>query len=825
MLRGGRRPSSVRARCLILYAKMIENDSPQARSYAFRSLPLLLILFAGSGCSALIYEIVWYQLLQFVIGSTAISLAVLLATFMGGLCLGSVFLPRALALRRFHPLRVYGVIELGIGLCAILVLFGVPVVSRIYLAALGHGFSAILLRAAISSICLLPPTVLMGASLPAIARWVSTTPRGIYSLGLLYSANTIGAVFGCLLAGFYLLRIFDMETATYVAATINTAGGLISFAMAMRRPQKAEGGSVQDRPVAGPHPWPVYATIALSGACALGAEVVWTRNLGLLLGPTVYTFSIILAVFLVGLGIGSSGGALLSRVARPRSTMGYCQLLLTAAIAWTAFMLAKSLPYWPINPRLSTNPWFTFQLDLVRTIWAILPATILWGASFPLALAAAVHSDDDLARPVGRIYAANTCGGILGALAFTMILVPVLGTQGAERALIVLSAAGALFMLFPFIWFSRAKAASLWLAASVIAVGILVSTVPPIPPQLVAYGRLLLTVTASQILYVGEGLNSSIAISQSGNIRMFHVSGKAEASNEPYDMRVERMLGHLPALLHSKPRSVLVVGFGAGVTAGSFVVNPDIRRIVICEIEPLVPPTTSRYFNNENYDVLHDQRTKVVYEDARNYILTTPEQFDIITSDPIHPWVKGSATLYTKEYFELVKKHLNPGGLVTQWVPLYETDLDTVKTEIATFFRVFPHGTIWANEAEGRGYDVVLLGQTGPTKIQVDELQERLESPEYSRVAQSLRDVGFHSAVELLATYCCQERDLKSWLEGAQINRDGDLRLQYLAGLAVNANRSEFIYDNMQRYRRFPVNLFAGSIQSILAIRDQLDGP
>ena len=231
------------------------------------------------------------------------------------------------------------------------------------------------------------------------------------------------------------------------------------------------------------------------------------------------------------------------------------------------------------------------------------------------------------------------------------------------------------------------------------------------------------------------------------------------------------------------------MGFGAGVTAGSFVVNPDVQRIVICEIEPLVPPVTSRYFDNENYDVLHDSRTEVVYEDARNYILTTPEKFDIITSDPIHPWVKGSATLYTKEYFELVKEHLNPGGIVTQWVPLYETDLDTVKSEIATFFDVFPNGTIWANEGDGGGYDVVLLGQTGPTKIQVDELQQRLDRPEYSRVAKSLRDVGFHSAVDLLATYAGQEPDLKPWLKGAEINRDGNLRLQYLAGLAVNANR------------------------------------
>ena len=800
---------------------MIENDVHQAEPYEFRFLPLLLVLFAGSGCSALIYEIVWYQLLQFVIGSSAISLGVLLATFMGGLCLGSVALPRVLAARRYHPLRVYAVLELGIGFCGILALFGIPLVGRIYVAAVGHGLPAILLRAAISSVCLLPPTILMGASLPAIARWIRTTPRGISSLGLLYSANTIGAVFGCLLAGFYLLRVFDMATATYVAAAINAGVALISFGLAMGRPEKAADDAVQAHLADVPHLWPVYVTIALSGACALGAEVVWTRILGLLLGATVYTFSIILAVFLMGLGMGSYGCALLSRFVRPQKAIGYCQLLLTAAIAWTAFMLAKSLPYWPINPKLSPSPWFTFQIDVARAIWAMFPATVLWGASFPLALAAVASGDDDPARPVGSIYAANTCGAILGALAFSMILIPRIGTQGSERVLIILSAVAALCMLLPALSSSQAKAGSVWLAASMLVAGILAATVPRIPAGLVAFGRLFLPVNGSQILYVGEGLNSSIAVSQFGATRQFHVSGKAEASNGAYDMRLQRMLGHLPALLHPKPRAVLVVGFGAGVTAGSFAVNPDVERIVSCEIEPLVPPITSQYFNKENYNVLHDRRTQVVYEDARNFILTTPEKFDIITSDPIHPWVKGSASLYTKEYFELVKQHLNPGGVVTQWVPLYETDVDTVKSEIATFFDVFPDGTIWANEGDGGGYDIVLLGQSNPTRIPVDELQARLDRPEYSHVAQSLRDVGFHSAVELLTTYAGQEPDLKSWLNGAQINRDGNLRLQYLAGLAVNINRQESIYDAMLQFRRFPVNLFIGSDQSVQAIRQQ----
>jgi spermidine synthase len=782
-----------------------------------RFLPLLLLLFAGSGCSALIYEIVWYQLLQLVVGSTAVSLGVLLATFMGGLCLGSLALPRIRSLTGRHPLRVYALVEMGIGICGILVLFGMPLVDRVYVAAVGHGLPAMLLRAVVAAACLLPPTVLMGASLPAASRWLETTPEGVSWMGLLYGGNTAGAVFGCLLAGFYLLRVYDMATATLVAAVINGAVALVSFSMASRTPHQAEAEEPSATPVAeaapAPGSWPIYVTIALSGACALGAEVVWTRLLGLLLGATVYTFSIILAVFLAGLGIGSGVAAALVRgVARPRVAIGWCQLLLAGAVAWTAYMLANSLPYWPINPLLSTSPWFTFQIDLARSTWAILPAALLWGASFPLALAAVASRGRDAGRMVGGIYAANTAGAIVGALAFSMILIPAVGTQGCERVLILLSAVSALFALAPPL---RPKPGVLLLAAALVAAVFLAMSVSGVPSMLIAYGRrITISANSSQILYAGEGMNASIAISRwNDGAVQFHVSGKVEASTEPYDMRLQRMLGHMPALLHANPRSVLVVGFGAGVTAGSFVLHPEVKRIVICEMERMIPPVATRYFGKENNNVLNDPRVEMVYDDARHFVLTTREKFDVITSDPIHPWVKGSATLYSKEYFELVKQHLNPGGIVTQWVPLYESDLSTVKSELATFFDVFPSGTVWGNDTAGGGYDTVLLGQAEPTKIDVDQLQAKLERPDQARVAQSMNEVGFNSAIALLSTYAGQGPDLKSWLVDAEINLDGNLRLQYLAGLALNKSLEGAIYTQLLTYRRYPANLFVVSDQ------------
>jgi spermidine synthase len=792
---------------------------------ASRTLPWLLILFAGSGCSALIYEIVWYQLLQLVIGSTTVSLGVLLATFMGGLCIGSLMLPRYLAKRPMHPLRAYARIEVGIALFGILQLLMIPLVDSIYAAVSVHGFVSILLRAVICAICLLPPTILMGASLPAIARWIEATPRGVSWMGLLYGGNTAGAVAGCILAGFFLLRVSDMTSTTIVAAAINVAVALFSFGLAKSTPDHAvvapgepkrafwSGGATS-----------VYLAIAISGATALGAEVVWTRLLSLLLGATVYTFSIILAVFLVGIGIGSWVGAIVGRGAKPAASLGVCQLLLVGGIAWSALMIAQSVPFWPVNPLLSTDPMYTFQVDMARVIWSILPAALLWGASFPLALAAAAGPGEESSSLVGRIYASNTGGAILGALAFSLLIVPRIGTQGAQEVLICLAALGALVVLGPLVLNSKTVFGMVGVAAAMGGALFVALKIPSVPPELIAYGRrIMINMGRSKILYTGEGINSSIAISRwdDGAIQ-FHVSGKVEASTEPYDMRLQRLLGHMPALFHPNPKSVLIVGFGAGVTAGSFVTHPTIQRIAICEMEPLIPPTATEYFKQQNYDVKDDQRTQIYYDDARHFVLTTPEKFDIITSDPIHPWVKGSATLYSKEYFELVKEHLNPDGIVTQWVPLYESDEETVKSEIATFFDVFPGGSIWANELSGGGYDVYLLGQVTPARVDVDQIQAKLSSPPYARVAQSLREVGFGNAVGLLSVYAGQDNDLKPWLQGAEINRDWNLRLQYLAGLALNRSQEGTIYGNILTYKRFPANLFTASDQTMQGLQQSI---
>src|SRR5215469_2851723 len=312
-----------------------ETAVPFATSSA-KSLPLLL-LFAASGCSALIYEVVWYQLLELAIGSTSVSLGILLAAFMGGLSIGSIWFPRVEL--RSHPLRVYGALELGIGALGILVLFAIPLLARIYVTAVGLGLPGMLLRGLLAAVCLLPPTILMGASLPAIVRWGAPQPEHGQDpswWGFLYGGNTVGAVFGCLLAGFYLLRVHNTAVATYTAAAVNVTVALAAYLLSAGQTWRSTGrvkppGATA--PATPPKNWPVYLTIALSGACALGGEVVWTRLMGYLMGATVYVFSVILAVFLTGLAIGSALGSAALRAVRPKLALGWCQILLCGAIA------------------------------------------------------------------------------------------------------------------------------------------------------------------------------------------------------------------------------------------------------------------------------------------------------------------------------------------------------------------------------------------------------------------------------------------------------------------------------------------------------------
>jgi spermidine synthase len=549
---------------------------------------------------------------------------------------------------------------------------------------------------------------------------------------------------------------------------------------------------------------------------------VWTRQLSLLFGASVYTFSLILATFLAGLGLGGWLGARLARTVRDaRAALGVVQGLLALAIGFGAWSIVNVLPRWQPTasflPNVHTTPSLAFMFDSARCAFAMLPATMLWGASFPLALACGWRTtagDHEFTRHVSRINAINTVGALSGAIALTLFGIPKLGSQGAQQALVLVAAASSLWLLR-----SRLLPASTAVAMAALAF----SFVPEVPGRLIAYGRSVNSwASIEEFLFLGEGATSSIAVTRnSGGAKQFHVAGKVEASDMDIDMRLERMLGHVPALLHPNPKSVLIVGVGAGVTAGALSIHPSIERIVVCEIESLVPNSARAYFGDANHHVFDNPKVQLVFDDARHFLQTTTEKFDIITSDPIHPWVRGAATLYSLEYLQLSKEHLNPGGVATQWIPMYETDERSVKSQIATFAKVFSDTTLWNPDMLEEGYDLVALGRVEDSPIVEKDIQARINAAPDLR--DSLAGVNLRTAGDILSTYAGRGKDLAPWLADAEINRERNLRLQYLAGLAANRDNRYGIFQAILNYRRYPADLFVASADIETRLRTWYD--
>jgi spermidine synthase len=784
---------------------------------------LLLGMFVASGCAALSYEIVWVHLMRLVIGASALSVAIVLASFMGGMFVGSLLLARWVPRTR-NPLRVYAALEIGIALFGLIMPVVLPFVRSVYAGAAGHGPLGIALRALIAAALLLPPTALMGATLPAIARRYAPGAEGNGRLAALYAANTLGAVVGCIACGFYLLAVWDVWVATFTAAGLNLLIAALAW-RAGRSDRAASAGGLQagvEAAASGVAPAAVnartvYVAAALSGATALGSQVLWTRLLTLLFGATVYAFSIILAVFLGGLGIGAAWAArMIQRGVDPMRGLAATQLALVPALLWAAALLAGVLPYSSVQliPASAMH-----ALHVLRALEVTLPAAILWGMTFPFALAAVAH--DDPGKSTGQVYAANTVGSIAGALVVSFWTIPARGTHWSTQFVIAVAALSA-----GLLWLPRARAlraAAYWPALSVIAFGALVvALTPALSGVFLAHGRHLWAVDErDRYPYISEGAASTVAVHIAPDgTQHFHVAGRVEASSNGADMRLQRLLGHLSVFAHPAPKSVLVVGLGAGVTAGSIALHPSIERIVICEIEPRVVGA-ARLFARENDSVLNDPRVQVVFDDARHFLATTDERFDIITSDPIHPWVRGNSLLFSREYYQVGKSRLAPSGVATQWVPLYDTSEQAIQIQMRTFTAAFPNASVWNSSASGRGYDVVLLGAEQPAALDVLAIQARLERS--ARVHDSLREVGVQSVYDLLATYGTNARDMQPWVSSADENRDFSLKLEYISGLSLGQQKADAIYAKMITGRTIPADLFKAPPEALALLRQRID--
>ena len=800
----------------------------------------IVLLFVGSGCAALIYELVWFHLLRLVIGSSSISLGILLASFMGGMCLGSWALARLVS-ARFHPLRVYAALELAIGGFGATLPWWLPWISNWYLSVANESLTGVTARAVVAAFAVLPATFLMGATLPAVARWVKSTPDGLAQLGTFYGANIFGAVFGCLLAGFVLLPWTDVVITSYVAAAINFVVAIVAWQLAriFAYSPAPEGPST---PIdTQPHTRRLVCVVAgLSGFTALAAQVIWTRLLSMQFGSTVYTFAIILAVFLAGLGLGSVAAARwVQRTSRPLLSLALAQLAIVCLMPFANYVITQVVPYWtrPFVYEMK-DVYRVFLHDSMRTIAAVLPSAFFWGASFPLALAAAGGGQGDTGRLVGQVYAANTLGAIAGALATSTFLVPWIGSQHTQQLIAVTAGVAAVLAWFmagrtpivvgslgkPLLIGSRLRFFGSVALTAITAIAAISIAEPPYG----FFGRSQQPGLWSKFtnVYQKEGQSSTVVVQTAPQIpyRFICVGGRVEASTLPIDLRCQRLLGHLGALIHPAPKKTLTVGMGTGSTAGCFVLHPNIEENVICEIEPAVRAAAADFFTKENNGVIQHARTRIHFDDARHFLAITDEKFDIITADPVEPWRRGTAALYSAEYFELCKLRLNPGGIVVQWMSLYEKDVRTAKCELASFLEAFPDAIFWTSWAESDGYeqnhDIIAVGQLASVPLDLAEIDRRIR--DNPQLQATLAEVNLATIPELIGQFAGYGKDLRPWLADAEINRDRSLRLEYLAGLSVFLYESHRIFEQIAIHRPYPAEILKNDAPYEAEIRKRL---
>ena len=781
---------------------------------------LIYLFFLVSGFSALIYEVVWFHLLRLAIGSSSVSLTILLVSFMGGMFIGSSLFGRLFSASR-DPLKLYAALELAIGICGGLMLIAVPMVGSFYSNTHFPGHWNLAIRAAIGMLFLMPPTICMGATLPAIARWLESSPIRMSHLSWCYAANIFGGVIGTCTAGFYLLRFFDVNVATFVAVAANVGIAAVSFWLAHKTESVNSPEAIENTPsptTAENNPtglsrfqWAILCVTGICGMTSLGSQVIWTRLLSLLFGGTVYTFSMILSVFLVGLGIGSAlGGLEATNRERAKKALTKCLLLQLVTLPYAAWAISTWIPGLTLFEAKGAVWYVGLMEDLVKTAVAILPSTLIWGASFPLALAVIDDRKQETGKLVGQVYAANTLGCIIGALVFGLWSIVAIGTDGSQMLLLGLATVGFLAFYVSDKSLLANKSARQKLVFPAIAVGISavgMYCIPDVNTRLIAVGEEYRTWQNVDVDFKhrAEGLNTSVAISDFKGVRSVCVGGKIVASAAKKDMRLQKMLGHIPSIMHNEPKSALIVGFGAGVTAGTFTLHPSIERIVVVEIEPEVVKASGEYFKKYNNAIVDDPRVEIIFDDGRHFLATTEEKFDIITTDPIHPWVKGAAILYSKEFYELVKLRLNPNGIMTQWVPLYDTSEEAVKSELGTFFNVFEHGSLWDSSLDGKGYDLVALGTAEGNEIDLHAIQQRLDSN--SELVKQMNDVDLGDSFEIAQTFSGFRADSQQWLADAELNTDQNLRLQYLAGAGAGTHIADRIYFEIIRNATFPLSL------------------
>lgn len=779
---------------------------------ALSALILLYALFFLSGAAALVYQVVWVRALALVFGGSHLAVTVVLTVFMAGLAAGGALFGRT-ADSTGRPLRLYGLLEIGIAVSALIFLLLMTVYPALY-APIARGkddapFFLSFVRVLFSSAALIIPTTFMGGTLPVLARVVSDSPERFRSrISLLYALNTLGAVAGTLGTGFILLRQLGMTGTTLLAVAINGVVGVICFLLRQRgdvtavENRRSDHGATARDTVHRRSVRPILWGIGISGFCALGYEVLWSRILTIVIGASVYGFIIMLAAFLTGIALGSQAYGFLGRtrtgpgdVSRGLLRFGATQIVI-GGTALIVTILIRDLPSHAMAfltaalgsglDLFTARSWSHFLLAFSLMV---VPSFFM-GLSFPLAAHIYAEQTGSPGRAVGTVLAFNTVGAILGAAASGFAMIRFFGIERSLQMLTVVNAGAGAYLIARSLDARRTKRLTAVVAAALLLFLALA------PDALRVWDRKYFAIYRNNqpaafrtpemvrdalqntdVLYYAEGVESIVSsIKVKGGEQAFLTNGRVEASTYLQGRQCQYVLGHLPMLLHARPRSVLVVGTGSGMTLGATSAHPGVESITLVELEPKVLGV-ARTFGKYNHEVLDDPRLRILFNDGRNFLTTTDRRFDIITADPIHPWFRGAGSLYTREYFRLAAARLERGGIMCQWLPLYELTVADLRSVVRTFTGQFRYTMLWLTH-----FDAELVGSNKPIVIDENVLEKRLAVPAVSR---DLAPVMMGSAEDLLGYFVMGSEGMREFGAGGTVNTDDNLFLELSAPFSI----------------------------------------
>jgi spermidine synthase len=726
----------------------------------------VLLAFLLSGAAGLMHQVVWAKLLVQLTGASAYAQAVVLAVFMGGLAVGSLLFGRRVD-RRGRALRTYVRLEVAIGLYCL----GLPLLvalAREGFAALASRFfeapgAMFGLRLLVALVVVLPPAVLMGATLPVLARRlvgrIEETQRAVANL---YALNSVGAVFGTAVAGFMTLPLLGIRGSLAVAATLNFAAAGCVLALARGEtgePAPRAEPSAAERAAASAYTPGQYRAsliaLALSGFAAMGYEVVFVRIISLSFGASAQSFTVMLMCFIAGIALGS-GIVARRTIARPLWWLAVSQLAVVAAFLLVTPLIAR-MPYLIGLMRIRlTDVAYGFAIHQLTKallcLGVLLVPTVCLGFGFPLVARVQARRAQEIGSRVGSTYAWNTIGNVLGVIVTSLVLLPRLGLLGAFHANLACTLAAALvFLLAAGEARATARLRAAALTAALIA-GYLAIGTGWIEPIVLGAGHLRMTAPEptdvdhpsrsfaawrkayvtrperTNRFYLGEDAHATVQvygeISDGRQQTYLFVNGKPDSSDVG-DLSTLLLLAHAPLFLVPDARSVLVIGHGTGITLGSVLRHP-VERADVVEISRAVLDAYPLYAD-ENHHALEDPRTHVHVDDGQSFLRAAPYTYDVIISEPSNPWITGIGGLFTVDFFEAARRKLAPHGVFTLWLETYGLDRDSVRLVLRTFRSVFPHTLLFLDESFS---DAILVGSVEPIEPDFARMEARYDEPE-----------------------------------------------------------------------------------------------